>query len=55
MARYILEHPSWDPNWKQDAAAILDWSYRSFANHEWEKFGVIPVNEQTAYSFGGAT
>ena len=53
MAMYILEHPSWDPNWKQDAAAILDWSYKSFANHEWEKFGVIAINEQTAYKVPG--
>jgi hypothetical protein len=53
MARYILEHPSWDDNWAKDAAAILDWSYRSFANHEWEKFGVIPINEQTAYRVPG--
>jgi hypothetical protein len=34
MARYILEHPSWDSNGPNDAAAILDWSYHSFANNE---------------------
>ncbi len=53
MARYILEHPSWDPDWKRDAAAILDWSYRSFANHTWDKFGVTAINEQTAYKVPG--
>jgi len=53
LARYILEHPTWDAQWKKDAAGILDWSYRSFANHEWEKFGVIPINEQTAYKVPG--
>ncbi|MBZ5594819.1 MAG: hypothetical protein LAP39_21450 [Acidobacteriia bacterium] len=53
LAMYILEHPSWDPNWKQDAAAILDWSYKSFANHQWEKSGVIAINEQTAYRVPG--
>lgn len=53
LAMYILEHPSWDPDWKQDAAAILDWSYRSFANPQWEKFGVIAINEQTAYKVPG--
>ncbi|MGO8816826.1 MAG: hypothetical protein ACLQVG_19475 [Terriglobia bacterium] len=53
MARYILEHPSWDANWKQDAAAALDWSYRSFANHEWDKYGVTAINEQTAYLVPG--
>lgn len=53
LAMYILDHPSWDPNWKQDAAAILDWSYTSFANHQWEKSGVIVINEQTAYKVPG--
>ena len=53
MARYILEHPSWDTDWKKDAAAILDWSYQSFANHEWDKFGVTAINEQTVYKVPG--
>jgi len=53
LARYILEHPAWDPDWKKDAAAILDWSYRAFANHEWKKYGVIAINEQTAYKVPG--
>lgn len=53
LARYVLEHPAWDAEWKKDAASTLDWSYRSFANHEWEKFGVIPINEQTAYKVPG--
>ncbi len=53
MARYILEYPSSDSDWKQDAASILDWSYRTFANHQWDKFGVTPINEQTAYLVPG--
>jgi hypothetical protein len=53
LALYILEHPSWDPNGNQDAAAILDWSYKTFANHEWEKSGVIAINEQTVYKVPG--
>ena len=53
MARYILEHSSWDANWNKDAAGILGWSYQSFANHEWEKFGVTAINEQTAYRVPG--
>ena len=53
MARYILEHPAWDTQWKKDAAAILDWSYKTFANHEWEKWGVIAINEQTVYKVPG--
>jgi len=53
MAMYLLENPAFDADWKQDAAAILDWSYKSFANHEWEKSGVIAINEQTAYKVPG--
>jgi len=53
MAAYILEHPSWDASWKEHAAAILDWSYQSFANHEWEKWGVTAINEQTVYKVPG--
>ncbi len=53
LAGYLLEHPAWDSDWKAHAAAILDWSYRTFANHEWEKFGVTPINEQTAYRVPG--
>jgi len=55
QAQYILEHPAWDGQWNKDAAAILSWSYQSFANHEWDKFGVVPINEQTAYKVPGNT
>ncbi|HVN07247.1 MAG TPA: hypothetical protein VMT86_22665 [Bryobacteraceae bacterium] len=53
MAAYILNHPDWDPAWKQQAQGILHWSYATFANHEYEKWGVIPINEQTAYRVPG--
>jgi hypothetical protein len=53
LAAYILEHPDWDPDWKNQAQGILDWSYRKFANHEFEKWGVVAINEQTAYAVPG--
>lgn len=53
MAMYILEHPEWDPNWKQTAKGILDWSYGKFANHEYQKWGVTAINEQTCYLVPG--
>lgn len=50
MAAYILEQgPSWDANWKQQARGPLDWSYRTFQNHEFEASGVVVLNEQTRY------
>lgn len=53
LAAYILEHPDWDPDWKNQALGILDWSYREFANHEFEKWGVVAINEQTVYAVPG--
>jgi hypothetical protein len=53
MAAYILEHPEWDPDWRQQAKGILDWSYKTFANQEYRKWGVIPINEQTVYLVPG--
>ncbi|MGE5645718.1 MAG: hypothetical protein ACM336_07995 [Acidobacteriota bacterium] len=53
MAMYILEHPSWDADWKRTAKGILDWSFGKFANHEYEKWGVTAINEQTCYLVPG--
>lgn len=53
MAMYILENPNWDPNWREQAKGILDWSFKTLANHEYEKFGVTAINEQTAYKVPG--
>ena len=48
LAMYILEHPEWDPDRRKQAAGVLGWSFRTFANHEFEKWGVTAINEQTA-------
>jgi hypothetical protein len=53
MANYILEHPQWDPAWRKDAQGVLNWTYLKFANHEFEKWGVVPINEQTQYLVPG--
>lgn len=53
LAAYILDHPDWDAAWKQQAKSILDWSYSTFANQEYVTWGVIPINEQTAYKVPG--
>ncbi len=53
LAFYILEHPQWDPQWRRQARGILDWSYRTFANHEADKWGVIVINEQTQFPVPG--
>jgi hypothetical protein len=35
------------------AKGALDWSYATFANQEFTKWNVIPINEQTAYKVPG--
>jgi hypothetical protein len=53
MAMYLLNHPSFDPHAKELAAGILEWSDHEFANHEFEKWGVTAINEQTVYRVPG--
>ncbi len=54
LAMYILERrENWDPKWREQAKSALDWSYRTFANHEFDKWGVVVVNEQTVYQVPG--
>jgi hypothetical protein len=53
LAMYILQHPDWDPNWKEQVRNILQWSYTTFANREFTRWGVIAINEQTAYKVPG--
>jgi hypothetical protein len=53
LAFYILEHPDWDKEGKSQARGILDWSYRAFANHQADKWGVVVINEQTQYPVPG--
>jgi hypothetical protein len=53
MAFYILDHPDWDTQWKQQARGILHWSYATFKNHEFDKWGVTAINEQTVYKVPG--
>jgi hypothetical protein len=53
MATYILEHPDWDPHWREQARGILQWSFSTFGNHHFESLHVVPINEQTAYRVPG--
>jgi len=53
MAAFLLENTQWDPNWKQDASSMLRWSYDTLQNHEYERWGVTVINEQTVYRVPG--
>jgi hypothetical protein len=53
LAWYLLEHPQWDPGWRQDARAILDWTFATFGTNRWARYGVTPIQEQTVYRVPG--
>jgi hypothetical protein len=49
MAFYILEHPEWDRESPQQARSALDWTLKELGNHDFAKWHVTPINEQTVY------
>jgi hypothetical protein len=53
FARYIMEHREKFPNWQADVNGIIEWVYKTLGNKQWEKYGVVVVNEQTAYQTPG--
>jgi hypothetical protein len=53
FAQFIMNNPEYFPNWKTDVKGIFEWVYKTLGNKEWEKYGVIVVNEQTAYQTPG--
>jgi len=53
FAQFMMNHPEYFPDWKSDVKGIFSWVYEKLGNNEWEKYGVIVVNEQTAYQTPG--
>lgn len=53
FARYMMENPEKFPNWKTEVNGIFKWVYEKLGNKQWEKYGVIVINEQTAYQTPG--
>ncbi|TAF72330.1 MAG: hypothetical protein EAZ53_16485 [Bacteroidetes bacterium] len=53
FAEYMLNHPSYFPNWKTEVKSIFEWVYAKVGNKSWQKYGVIVINEQTAYQTPG--
>jgi hypothetical protein len=53
FARFIMEHREYFPDWKENVKSIIDWVYKRLGNRTYEKYGVVVVNEQTAYEVPG--
>jgi hypothetical protein len=53
FAMFILQHRDLFPSWKEDVKGIIDWTYSELGNHEYDKFNVTVMNEQTVYRVPG--
>jgi len=53
FAQFMMNHPQYFPNWKSEVKGIFSWVYEKLSNKEWEKYGVLVINEQTAYQTPG--
>jgi len=53
FAQFMMNHPEYFPEWKTEVKGIFNWVYQTVGNNDWEKYGVIVVNEQTAYQTPG--
>jgi hypothetical protein len=53
FARFIMEHREYFSDWKENVKSIIDWVYKRLGNKTYEKYGVVVVNEQTAYEVPG--
>lgn len=53
FAMFILQNLDLFPSWKEDVKGIIDWTYRELGNHEYEKYKVTVMNEQTVYRVPG--
>jgi hypothetical protein len=53
FAMFIINHHDLFPQWQKDVKGIFDWTYNELGNHEYEKYKVIVMNEQTVYRVPG--
>jgi hypothetical protein len=53
MAMFIINHRELFPEWQKDILGIFDWTYKELGNHEYEKYHVTAMNEQTVYRVPG--
>ncbi|HMF73143.1 MAG TPA: hypothetical protein VK616_16805 [Flavitalea sp.] len=52
-AMFIMEHPELDPEWKKTVSNIFKWVYHELGNKQYLKYGIICIDEQTAYRVPG--
>jgi hypothetical protein len=53
FAMFIIQHRGLFPEWRSEVKGIIDWTYAELGNHEYEKYRVTVMNEQTVYRVPG--
>lgn len=53
FAMFIIKNRELFPEWQKNVKGIFDWTYHELGNHEYEKYKVIVMNEQTVYRVPG--
>lgn len=53
FAMFILQNRDLFPEWQKNVKGIFDWTYSELGNHEYEKYKVTVMNEQTVYRVPG--
>ncbi len=53
FAQFMMNHPAYFPEWKNEVRKIFEWIYATLGNKKWQKYGVTVVNEQTVYQTPG--
>jgi len=53
FAMFIMQNRDLFPDWQKDVKGIFDWTYQELGNHEYDKYGVTVMNEQTVYRVPG--
>jgi len=48
-AMYVIENPGRHPAWEKTVNNIFQWVHQELDDRDYENYGVIPVDEQTAY------
>ena len=49
FAQFMMNHSEYFPNWQQEAKRIFEWVYEKLGNDKWKKYGLVVIDEQTAY------
>lgn len=52
-AQFLMNHADMFPDWQPRVRSIFKWVYDTLGNHEWDKYGVTVINEQTHFQLPG--